>query len=145
MPTAQLLPPPAPPPPERVADADITAAIEMLLATKKGLIAHLIAVHTREGIVVLTGSTDNLLARQRAEEITLAVRPADVPDAELQHAGARALFVAYWALGHEIRREKFAPKTDAAIGAAVRAPLQRFRYPFPDSGALIFSPLFSLL
>ena len=101
MTTTQLLPPPAPT--ERVADADITAAIETLLATKKGLTAHLIAVQTREGIVELSGCTDNLLARQRAEEIvlavrgvrglhsTLAVRTADVPDAELQHAVARAL------------------------------------------------------
>ena len=261
MQTAQLQRPPIPT--EWVADADITAAIEMLLATKKGLTAHLITVHTREGIVALTGSTDNLLAQQRAEEIALAVRgvrglhsalavhTADVPDAELQHAVARALaddpatddyqvhclasrgvvtlsglvqswaekqlalrvvqgvrgvrgyeaeqlmirggailnsdeeitaqirerldwdirvngalvvvrtdeqvvhlsgtvgtaaekdrllaiayqagatrvdardlFVAYWALGRAIRREKFAPKTDAAIGAAVRATLR---------------------
>ena len=261
MPITQLLPPPAPT--ERMADADITAAIETLLATKKGLTAHQIAVSTREGIVELTGTVDNLLARQRAGEIALAVRgvcglrnalavhPADVPDAELQHAVARALaddpatddyqvhclasrgvvtlsglvqswaekqlalrvvqgvrgvrgyeaeqlmirggailnsdeeitaqirerldwdirvngalvvvrtdeqvvhlsgtvgtaaekdrllaiayqagatrvdardlFVAYWALGRAIRREKFAPKTDAAIGAAVRATLR---------------------
>ena len=258
---AQLLPPPAPT--ERVADADITAAIETLLTNKKGLTAHLIKVQARQGIVALTGSVDNLLARQRAEEIALAVRgvrglhsalavrTADVPDAELQHAVARALaddpatddyqvhclashgvvtlsglvqtwaekqlvlrvvqgvrgvrgceagplmirggeilnsdeeistqirerldwdirvngalvvvrttkqvvhlsgtvgtatekdrlvaiayqtgatrvdardlLVAYWALGREIRREKFAPKTDAAIGAAVRATLR---------------------
>ena len=260
MQAAQLLPPA---PAELVADADITAAIKTLLATKKGLTAHRIAVQTRAGIVALTGYTNNLLARQRAEEIalavrgvralhsTLAVRPTDVPDAELQHAVARALadnpatddyqvhalashgvltlsglvqswaekqlvlrvvqgvrgvcgieagpltirggailnsdaeittqirerldwdirvngalvqvrtteqvvhlsgtvgtaaekdrlvaiayqagasrvdardlFVAYWALGPEIRREKFAPKTDAAIGAAVRDTLR---------------------
>ena len=252
-----------PVPTERVADADITAAIETLLATKKGVAAHQITVQTRQGIVALSGFTTNLLAKQRAEEIaqavrgvrglhsTLAVRTADVPDAELQHAVARALaddpatddyqvhtlarhgvltlsglvqtwaekqlvlrvvqgvrgvrgieaeplmirggeilnsdeeittqirerldwdirvngalvvvrtseqvvhlsgtvgtaaekdrlvaiayqagatrvdardlFVAYWALGREIRREKFAPQTDAAIGAAVRATLR---------------------
>ncbi|WP_210521169.1 BON domain-containing protein [Hymenobacter terricola] len=260
MQTTQLLPPASA---ACMADADITAAIKTLLATKKGLTAHLIAVQTREGIVELTGFTDNLLAQQRAEEIALAVRgvrglhsalavrTADVPDAELQHAVARALaddpatddyqvhclashgvatlsglvqswaekqlvlrvvkgvrgvrgfeagqlmvrggairnsdeeittqirerldwdirvngalvlvltteqvvhlsgtvgtaaekdrlvaiayqsgatrvdardlFVAYWALGREIRREKCAPKTDAAIGAAVRATLR---------------------
>ncbi|MET4072858.1 BON domain-containing protein [Hymenobacter sp. UYCo722] len=101
MQTAQLLPPPAPT--ERVADADITAAIQTLLATKKGLAAHLIAVQTRAGIVELTGFVDNLLAQQRAEEIVLAVRgvcglhsamavrTAEVADAALQHAVARAL------------------------------------------------------
>ncbi|MDQ2793753.1 MAG: BON domain-containing protein [Bacteroidota bacterium] len=261
MPTAHLETPPAPT--GELADADITAAIETLLATKKGLPAHNISVQTRAGIVELSGFTDNLLARQRAEEIALAVRgvralhsalavhTADVPDADLQHAVARALaddpatddyqvhtlarhgvvtvsglvqtwaekqlvlrvvqgvrgvrgveagalmirggeilnsdeevttqirerldwdirvngalvgvrthaqvvhlsgtvgtaaekdrlvaiayqtgairvdardlFVAYWVLGREIRREKFAPKTDAVIGAAVRATLR---------------------
>ncbi|GAA4054545.1 hypothetical protein GCM10022409_47030 [Hymenobacter glaciei] len=261
MQTTHLETPPAPT--GELADADITAAIETLLATKKGLTAHLIDVQTREGIVELSGFTNNLLAKQRAEEIALAVRgvrglhsalavrTADVPDAELQHAVARALaddpatddyqvhtlashgvvtlsglvqswaekqlvlrvvqgvrgvrgfeaeqlmirgggilnsdeeittqireqfdwdirvngalvvvrtneqvvhlsgtvgtaaekdrlvaiayqtgatrvdardlFVAYWALDREIRREKFAPKTDAAIGAAVRATLR---------------------
>ncbi|WP_245318783.1 BON domain-containing protein [Hymenobacter elongatus] len=94
MQTAQLVVPPAPA--EHVADADITAAVEMLLATKKGLTAHLIAVQTHGGIVQLTGFTDSLLARQRAEEIaqavrgvrglhsTLAVRPLEVGDAEVQ-------------------------------------------------------------
>ena len=98
---AQLLAPPAPA--ERVADVDITEAVETLLATKKGLAVHQIAVQTREGIVALSGFTNNLLAQQRAEEIvlavrgvrglhsTLAVRTADVPAAELQHAVARAL------------------------------------------------------
>ena len=99
--TAQLLPPPAPT--QKLADADITAAVETLLATKKGLTAQLITVRTRNGIVALAGFTTNLLARQRAEEIalavrgvrglrsTLAVRTPDVPDATLQHAVARAL------------------------------------------------------
>ena len=86
-----------------VADADITTAIETLLATKKGLNAHEITVQTREGIVELAGFTNSLLSRQRAGEIALAVRgvralhsllavrPAGVPDAQLQHAEARAL------------------------------------------------------
>ena len=63
-----------PTPVERVADADITAAIELLFLTKKGVNAHLMDVTTREGIVELTGYSDNLLARERAEEIALAVR-----------------------------------------------------------------------
>ena len=55
-------------------DAAITAAIEALLATKKGLRSHLITVSTRDGLVALTGFVDNLLAGQRAQEIALAVR-----------------------------------------------------------------------
>ena len=55
-------------------DADITAAIGTLLATKKGLNTHLVAVSTHDGLVTLTGFTDTLLARARAEEVALAVR-----------------------------------------------------------------------
>ncbi|MGY3086982.1 osmotically-inducible protein OsmY [Hymenobacter sp. UYAg731] len=85
-------------PAECVADADITTAIETLLATKKGLSAHEITVQTRAEIVELAGFTNSLLSQQRAEEIalavrgvrglhrTLAVRTAGVPDAQLQHA-----------------------------------------------------------
>ena len=88
---------------ELVADADITAAIELFFLTKKGVASHLIDVTTHEGIVKLDGITDNLLARERAEEIALAVRGVrgvineliistpDVPDHELQHHVVRAL------------------------------------------------------
>ena len=101
MKTAHLLTAPAPA--ECVADADITTAIQTLLATKKGLSAQDITVQTRDGIVELAGLTDSLLSQQRAQEIalavrgvrglhsTLAVRPTGVPDAQLQHAVARAL------------------------------------------------------
>ena len=83
-----------------VTDGVITAAIETLLATKKGLSSHLIAVSTHEGIVALSGFTNNLLARQRAEDIalavrgvtsTVAVRNEEVGNAELQRDGAGAL------------------------------------------------------
>ncbi|WP_310394175.1 BON domain-containing protein [Hymenobacter sp.] len=84
-------------------DAAITAAIETLLANKKGLSSHLITVQTHEGLVKLAGFTDNLLARQRAEDIalavrgvrgvtsTVAVRTDEVGDAELQRDVAGAL------------------------------------------------------
>ena len=84
-------------------DGVITAAIETLLATKKGLSSHLITVSTHDGLVNLTGLTDNLLARKRAEDIalavrgvrgvtcTVAVRTDEVGDAELQRDVARAL------------------------------------------------------
>jgi osmotically-inducible protein OsmY len=84
-------------------DADITAAIELFFLTKKGVGSALIEVATQDGIVELTGSTDSLLARQRAEEIALAVRgvrgvinelvvcTADVPGTELYLNVGRAL------------------------------------------------------
>lgn len=88
---------------ERMADSDITAAIEAFFLTKKGVSADLVNVITNEGIVELTGFTDSLLSRQRAEEIALAVRGVravvnelairtpDVPDAELHARVMRAL------------------------------------------------------
>ena len=88
---------------EHVADADITAAIELFFLTKKGVAAHLIDVATHEGIVLLTGITDNLLSRERAEEIALNLRGVrgvvnellistpDVPDEELQRLVTQAL------------------------------------------------------
>ncbi|MBC6990544.1 BON domain-containing protein [Hymenobacter sp. BT491] len=61
-------------PEERLADADITAAIELLFRMKKGVSAHFIHVATDRGLVKLTGSTTSLLSRERAEEIAKAVR-----------------------------------------------------------------------
>jgi osmotically-inducible protein OsmY len=101
MQTAPL--PPQPAATGRVAEADFMATIKILLATTKNLTAHQIAVLTRAVIVELSGFSATLLAQQRAEEIALALRgvrdlhstltvcPAAVPDAELQHAVARAL------------------------------------------------------
>ncbi|MGY3090903.1 osmotically-inducible protein OsmY [Hymenobacter sp. UYAg731] len=86
-----------------VSDAAITAAVELFFLTEKGVPTHLIDVRTHAGIVELTGITDNLLARERAEEITLAVRGVrgvvnellistpDMPDAELNAHLAAAL------------------------------------------------------
>jgi osmotically-inducible protein OsmY len=88
---------------ETMADADITTAIERLFATQKGLNAHTLDVATHEGLVTLAGFTDNLLARQRAEEIALAVRGVhgvtstvvihtpNLPDADLQRDVREAL------------------------------------------------------
>ncbi|SFP94450.1 BON domain-containing protein [Hymenobacter arizonensis] len=90
-------------PSETMADADITTAIERLFTTQKGLNEHALDVATHEGLVTLTGFTDNLLARQRAEEIALAVRGVrgvtstvavqtlDLPDADIQRDVCGAL------------------------------------------------------
>lgn len=97
---------PAPPLPadtEAVTDAAITAAIEQFLLTKRGVSPRLMQVSTHEGIVALAGTAPNLLARERAEEIALAVRGVrgvvnevlirtrQVPDADLQHDAEQAL------------------------------------------------------
>jgi osmotically-inducible protein OsmY len=90
-------------PSQIVADADITAAIKLCFITKKGVTSHLIEVTTRGGVVELTGATDSLLARHRAEEIALAVggvrgvvnelvvNGADVASAELYLSVQQAL------------------------------------------------------
>ena len=84
-------------------DAAITAAIEAFFLAKKGVAADLIDVITSDGIVELTGFTDSLLSRQRAEDIALAIRGVravvnelrirtpDVADEELQADVTRAL------------------------------------------------------
>jgi osmotically-inducible protein OsmY len=88
---------------EHVSDAAITAAVELFFLAERGVPAHLIDVSTHAGIVQLTGITDNLLARERAEEVTQAVRGVrgvvnellistpDVPDEELNAQLATAL------------------------------------------------------
>ncbi|TDN38795.1 BON domain-containing protein [Hymenobacter sp. UV11] len=88
---------------DHLSDADITAAIELFFMTKKGVPTHLIDVAAHDGIVKLTGITDNLLASERAEEIALAVRGVrgvvneviistpDVPNSELYQAVTQAL------------------------------------------------------
>ena len=56
-----------------LADGDITIALELLYITQKGMSTHLIDVTTHEGIVMLTGLPDNLLARERAENTARAL------------------------------------------------------------------------
>jgi len=88
---------------EKLADADITAAIETLLLSRRGITPHLIDVTTLHGVVELTGFTDSLLSRQRAGEVALAVRGVggvvnelairtpELPDADLRRHVERAL------------------------------------------------------
>ena len=69
---AAHLPMPAAPA-EHIADTAITAIIEQMLATKKGLTSLLTTVQTQENIMQMTGFANNLLYQQRAEEIVQAV------------------------------------------------------------------------
>ncbi|WP_426059199.1 BON domain-containing protein [Hymenobacter sp. B1770] len=88
--------------PLRSADADLTAAVELLLL-KKGVCSNLSRVICHDGIVELVGSTDTLQSRKKAAELALAVggvqnvvnrisiRPLGISDAELNQRMEAAL------------------------------------------------------
>jgi len=57
-----------------IEDEDITRAIETELLFNDAVSSHLIDVETREGIVTLSGSVDNLLAKEQALAIAEATR-----------------------------------------------------------------------
>jgi osmotically-inducible protein OsmY len=99
-----MLPQPSPvAPEERLADDDITAAVDRLLSTRKGMSSPLIDVSTRDGVVELTGFIGTLLEQERATALAqavrgvrgvineLVIRTADVPDATLLGAVEAAL------------------------------------------------------
>jgi osmotically-inducible protein OsmY len=84
-------------------DHDITLAVETELATDDSVPEHFIDVETDDGIVVLAGMVDNLLAkeraRQRAERVKgvravvneLAVKPVERTDADVLRDVKQAL------------------------------------------------------
>lgn len=57
-----------------IPDADITTAVKTEFGVRPTLSAESIRIVTNEGIVQLSGTTDNILAKDRAEEIALAVK-----------------------------------------------------------------------
>jgi hypothetical protein len=57
-----------------ISDADITAAVKTEFGVRPTLSAGSFSVTTNEGIVQLSGITDNILAKDWAEEIALAVK-----------------------------------------------------------------------
>ncbi len=59
---------------EEITDVRINRAVENQLRLDYGVPAHLIDVATTDGIVTLSGSVDNLLARRRAGKIAAAIR-----------------------------------------------------------------------
>ncbi|MBD3320430.1 MAG: BON domain-containing protein [Chitinivibrionales bacterium] len=59
---------------EDIEDSIIRRAIESDFMWDEGVDAHLIDVTSRDGIVILSGYVDNLLARDRAEQIAETVR-----------------------------------------------------------------------
>jgi osmotically-inducible protein OsmY len=60
--------------PADIEDQDITQTVEREFATDDGVAGHLIDVTTTEGVVTLSGSVDNVLAKDRAVEIAQAVK-----------------------------------------------------------------------
>jgi osmotically-inducible protein OsmY len=88
--------------PIRSTDADLTAAVELLLL-KKGVCSNLLNVRCNKGIVELVGSTDSLHSQKRATEIVsklpqvrsvinnIKVRALNITDDELHRRVLKAL------------------------------------------------------
>lgn len=92
-------------------DEEISTQIRELLAWDIRVNSALVDVRTTDRVVHLSGTVGTAAEKTRVE--TTAYR------AGATRVDARDLFVAYWALGHELRRDKFAPRSDEAIGQAV--------------------------
>jgi osmotically-inducible protein OsmY len=58
----------------QINDMDITLAVDTQLENDDGVPAHMIDVHTLDGVVTLSGSVPNLLARDRAADIAATVK-----------------------------------------------------------------------
>ncbi len=59
---------------QKISDAEITRTVDFEMLIRNGVPSHLIDVETSDGIVILSGQTDHILARDRAEQIALAVK-----------------------------------------------------------------------
>ncbi|HET8865883.1 MAG TPA: BON domain-containing protein [Gracilimonas sp.] len=59
---------------DQPADAEITTAISSDLITTRGIDPDIISVSTQNGIVTLTGTTDNILTKQRAARVASTTR-----------------------------------------------------------------------
>jgi osmotically-inducible protein OsmY len=59
---------------ENIPDSDITEAVEFALDLDEGVESHLIDVSTRDGVVTLSGTVDNILARDRSTQVAESIR-----------------------------------------------------------------------
>ncbi|GAB3639325.1 BON domain-containing protein [Hymenobacter arcticus] len=84
-------------------------------------------VRTNDRVVHLSGTVGT--AAERAQVVAVAYQ------AGATRVDARDLFVAYWAISSNLRREKFAQRSDEAIAQAV---LDTFRY---DPRVLSYQPV----
>lgn len=57
-----------------LSDTDIAAAVETELFTNEGVSSHLIDVSVSEGVVTLSGTVNNILAKDKAEDIAQAIK-----------------------------------------------------------------------
>lgn len=55
-------------------DSDISMAVETNLLLDEGVSAHLVDVDTTDGVVTLSGTVDNILAKERALKITESIK-----------------------------------------------------------------------
>jgi len=98
-------------------DSEITDAVDLELLLDEGVSSHLIDVETKEGVVTLSGSVDNILAKERAERITetikgvrsivnlIEVKPVVRKDKELSRDIERALLIDPAADSYEVEVE----------------------------------------
>ncbi|MFD1470833.1 BON domain-containing protein, partial [Hymenobacter caeli] len=94
-------------------DEEITTQIRELLDWDIRVHSALVEVRTDDRVVHLSGTVGS--AAEKAQVVTTAYR------AGAARVDARDLFVAYWALSPELRRTKYADRSDEDIAAAVRA------------------------
>ncbi len=85
-------------------DQDITDAVEDEIVTDPAVQLHNVLVSTDQGVVTLTGSTNNLLAKQRAERIAATVK------------GVRAVV-------NQIKVDPAVSRTDSEVAADVNDAL----------------------
>ena len=97
-------------------DEEITTQVRELLDWDIRINGALVQVRTTDQVVHLAGTVGT--AAEKARLVAIAYQTGAT------RVDARDLFVAYWALGREIRRDKFSPKTDEAIAGAVRETLR---------------------
>jgi osmotically-inducible protein OsmY len=88
---------------QSITDKEITQAIERELIIQDGVLAYKIDVETQEGVVKLMGTTDNILAKDRATDIArmvkgvngvvnlVKVKHSNIPDSELKQNIEKAL------------------------------------------------------
>ncbi len=98
-------------------DAEITTQIRELLDWDIRVNSALVEVCTNEHVVHLSGTVGT--ATEKDHIVAMAYQTGAT------RVDARDLFVAYWALGSELRREKFAPRADEDIVNAVRRAIHR--------------------
>ena len=72
--TLSLPPLQAATPPKEITDSGITSVVEDGLTHEKGVVPNDVDVSTSQGIVTLSGSVDNLLAKKRAVKIAEGIR-----------------------------------------------------------------------